>query len=162
MNNFDNRAKSWDTKSKIERSNAIAKSIAKNIKLNKNMDILDFGCGTGLLIFPLIQQVKSIHGIDLSPNMLDILEQKKGKFKNITSEIKGVFEVSSTYDLIISSMVMHHIKDMSALAKKLHNSLNHKGMIAIADLMKEDGSFHDSLDGIYSLGFSNDFLKKNF
>lgn len=162
MSNFNESAKDWDTESKIERGNAIANSIKNNIKLNKNMNILDFGCGTGLLIFPLIEKVGAVHGIDLAPNMLDILKEKGKTYKNLTTELTGIFEITSTFDLIMSSMVMHHIEDITKLAKKLYDSLNHGGMIAIADLMKEDGSFHDSLDGIYALGFSNDFLEKIF
>jgi len=162
MSNFNERAKDWDTESKIERGNAIARSIKNNIKLNKNMKILDFGCGTGLLIFPLIDEVGTAQGIDLSPNMLDILKEKGKSYKNLTTELTGIFEITSTFDLIMSSMVMHHIEDITKLAKKLYDSLNPNGVIAIADLMKEDGSFHDSLDGIYALGFSNDFLEKIF
>lgn len=162
MSNFNERAKNWDTESKIERSNAIAKSIKTNIKLDENMSILDFGCGTGLLIFPLIEEVGSVHGIDLAPNMLDILKEKSKNHKNLTTELTGIFEITSTFDLIMSSMVMHHIEDIRKLAKKLYDSLNPNGVIAIADLMKEDGSFHDSLDGIYALGFSNEFLEQIF
>jgi len=162
MNDFNERAKNWDTESKIERSNAIAKSIKKNIKLDKNMNILDFGCGTGLLIFPLIEEVGAVHGIDLASNMLDILKEKGKNHKNLTTEVRGIYEITSTFDLIMSSMVMHHIEDITKLAKKLYDSLNLDGMIAIADLMKEDGSFHDSLDGIYALGFSNTFLEQIF
>ncbi len=162
MSNFNERAKDWDTESKIERSNAIARSIKNNIKLDENMNILDFGCGTGLLIFPLIEKVGAVHGIDLSPNMLDILKEKGKDYKNLTTELTGIFEITSTFDLIMSSMVMHHIEDITKLAKKLYDSLNPNGVIAIADLMKEDGSFHGSLDGIYFLGFSNDFLEEIF
>jgi len=162
MSNFNERAKNWDVESKIERGNAIAKSIKTNIKLNKNMNVLDFGCGTGLLIFPLIEKVGAIHGIDLSPNMLDILKEKGKNYKNLTTELTGIFEITSTFDLIMSSMVMHHIENITKLAKKLYDSLNPHGMVAIADLMKEDGSFHDSLDGVYALGFSNEFLEKIF
>jgi len=162
MSNFNERAKDWDTESKIERSNAIARSIKNNIKLDKNMNILDFGCGTGLLIFPLIEKVGAVHGIDLSPNMLDILKEKGKDYKNLTTELTGIFEINSTFDLIMSSMVMHHIEDITKLAKKLYDSLNPNGVIAIADLMKEDGSFHGSLDEIYFLGFSNDFLEEIF
>lgn len=162
MNNFNESAKNWDTEAKVKLGSAIAKSIKKNIKLYKNMNVLDFGCGTGLLIFPLIDEVGTVHGIDLAPNMLDILKEKGRDYKNLTTELSGIFEITSTFDLIMSSMVMHHIEDITKLAKKLYDSLNPNGMIAIADIMKEDGSFHDSLDGIYFFGFSNEFLEKIF
>ena len=162
MNNFDNYAKNWNTETRIKCSHTIANSIKNNIKLNKNMDILDFGCGTGSLIFPLIDKVRTAHGIDLSSKMLDILKEKSKNYKNLTTELLGIFELSSVFDLIISSMVMHHIEDITELAKKLYNSLNPNGVIALADLMEEDGSFHNSMDGVFFLGFSNEFLDKVF
>ena len=162
MSIFNEYTKNLDETPEIKRGNAIANSIKSNIKLRKNMNVLDFGCGTGSLIFPLIEDVKEIHGIDLDTNKLDILKEKGKKFKNLTIELTGIFEITSTFDLIISSMVMHHIKDLTKLATKIYDSLNPKGIIAIGDLMEEDGSFHSSLDEVYALGFSSDLLKKTF
>jgi len=162
MSNLDLKAKNWDTKDKIDRSNTIAKVIKDNINLNKNMDVLDFGCGTGLLTYPLIQEVNSIKAIDLSSNMLEVLIEKNKENHNITTEVTGIFEITSQFDLITSSMVMHHIKDTPKLSKKLFTLLNDGGYIAMADLMKEDGSFHNSLEGIHSKGYTREFLEKTF
>ncbi|MCK5780221.1 MAG: class I SAM-dependent methyltransferase [Psychrilyobacter sp.] len=162
MDKFNNQAKKWDTEEKIKRGNSISKAIAKNINLNKQMNVLDFGCGTGLLIIPLLDKVKSIHGIDLAPNMLKVLDNKGEKYNNLTTELTNIFEIDSKFNLIMSSMVMHHIEDTPKLAEKLYDSLEPNGILAIADLSKEDGSFHDSLDGVYSLGYSNDYLEETF
>jgi len=162
MNNLNQYKKIWNAEAKIRCSNSIATSIKNNIKLNKNMNILDFGCGLGSLIFPLIEEVGTVHGIDISPKVLDILKEKGKDYENLTTELLGIFDLSSTYDLIISSMVMHHIEDMTKLAKKLYDSLNPNGIVALADLMEEDGSFHDSMDGVFALGFSNKYLNKIF
>jgi hypothetical protein len=40
-------------------------------------------------------------------------------------------------------MVLHHIKDVSAMLGKFKNMLVPGGFLAIADLYTEDGSFHD-------------------
>jgi len=162
MSNFDSQAKNWDTEDKINRGNAIAKTIIDQVKLNKNINALDFGCGTGLLTYSIIDYVKSVHAIDLSKNMLETLNNKNHDNKNITTELTGIFDISSKFDLIMSSMVMHHIEDTPKLARKLYDSITDHGAIAIADLIYEDGSFHDSQDGVFYNGFKFEVLDETF
>ena len=45
-------------------------------------------------------------------------------------------------DLIFTQMVLHHVGDVDYIIKKFYDLLNPGGFIAIADLYKEDGSFH--------------------
>jgi hypothetical protein len=51
---------------------------------------------------------------------------------------------------------MHHVKDIAAMFVKFYALLNDGGIIAIADLDKEDGSFHDEDTGVYHFGFARD------
>jgi len=162
MSNFDSRAKNWDTEEKINRSKSVADVIKKQVKLNNNMKVLDFGCGTGLLSYFLIDYVKSIHAIDLSENMLKILKEKNTDNKNITTELTGIFDINSKFDLIVSSMVMHHIENTPKLAKKLYDSTTDNGIVAIADLAFEDGSFHSSHEGVFYNGFKPEFIITTF
>lgn len=162
MNTFNKQAKNWDTEDKIKRSNSIAESIKKNVELDTNSKVLDFGCGTGLLTYPLIDSVKSIRAIDPSKNMLNILEEKNIDNKNIVTECIDIFQLTSKFDLIMSSMVMHHIDDTPKLAKKLYDSLEKNGTLAIADLLFEDGSFHSSQEGVYYNGFLAEDLFETF
>jgi ubiquinone/menaquinone biosynthesis C-methylase UbiE len=60
------------------------------------------------------------------------------------------------FDLIISSMTIHHIEDTLALFKKFHSLLKENGTIAIADLDSEDGSFHTDDTGVFHCGFDRD------
>ena len=56
-------------------------------------------------------------------------------------------------------MVMHHIKNINAIFAKFYRLLSPGGILAIADLYPEDGSFHDcALDVHY--GFDPDYLKE--
>ncbi|MCB4779371.1 MAG: hypothetical protein LGB53_07140 [Sulfurovum sp.] len=46
---FANKSKNWDMNSKrIRNTRNITELIVKNIKLNHNMELMDFGTGTGL------------------------------------------------------------------------------------------------------------------
>ncbi len=49
---FEHKSKSWDGKSvRVKNAKEIAEAIIENIRLNKNMHLLDMGAGTGLLSF---------------------------------------------------------------------------------------------------------------
>lgn len=53
-NSFDNRAATWDENpSRIELVENVSKLINSKINLQKTDEILDYGCGTGLLGYSL-------------------------------------------------------------------------------------------------------------
>ncbi|NTW91083.1 MAG: class I SAM-dependent methyltransferase, partial [Erysipelotrichaceae bacterium] len=47
--NFNDEANTWDTDKRIKRSKQISDFILKNIEIEKESTLLDFGCGTGLI-----------------------------------------------------------------------------------------------------------------
>jgi predicted TPR repeat methyltransferase len=67
LSNFDKRAKDWD---KSSRRFQVAKSfsdfVKDNTSLNKDYNLLDYGCGTGLVAYQFEDDVKSITGMDSS------------------------------------------------------------------------------------------------
>lgn len=156
---FDQDAPSWDDKpSRVKLAKDIADAIRSEIKLNSSMDVLDFGCGTGLLTLQLQPFVRSITGIDSSQGMLDVLNTKV-KNQNLTNvktcfldiEKDGIRE--GRYNLIVSSMTFHHIKNITYVLNKLYNVLLPEGILCIADLDTDDGQFHENNDGVFHSGF---------
>ncbi len=161
MSSFDARAQEWD---KNQRRRETAQKIASAIKecLPKSRyDILDFGCGTGLVSFELADIAKSIMGIDTSAKMVEQFNKKSGS-PNTKAYQTSLEELSDTFDLIVSSMTFHHIKDIEALIKELAAKLRPQGFICIADLVREDGSFHSDSTGVYHFGFDPGRLIQSF
>lgn len=165
MSRFNRVAKDWDKSDRRQATAyAIAKAIVDKINLNKDMEILDFGAGTGLLTKHICPFVKKITAIDNSEGMLKELEKNSKNWQdcNIKIEHNDILEFNSNtkFDAIISSMTMHHIKDIDKLFKKFSSLLKPKGFIAIADLMPEDGTFHShGNEDVYHFGFSKEFLE---
>ena len=63
-------------------------------------------------------------------------------------------DYTQKHDLIFCSMTLHHIKDAKRLLQHFTDLLNPGGYLAIADLVTEDGSFHEpSAEGIWHHGF---------
>jgi len=58
------------------------------------------------------------------------------------------------FDGVMSSMTLHHIKDVPVLLRKLHGLLHDGAFLAIADLQSEDGTFHNETMGVHHNGFA--------
>jgi predicted TPR repeat methyltransferase len=64
-NRFDQAAATWDEQPRrVKLAQAVAEDIGRQIHLSRDIDVLDFGCGTGLLTLALQPLVRSITGAD--------------------------------------------------------------------------------------------------
>ncbi|MET4083801.1 cyclopropane fatty-acyl-phospholipid synthase-like methyltransferase [Pedobacter sp. UYP30] len=140
----------------------IAQTILKNVSFSKVMHIMDFGSGTGLLLLQVAPYVGEITAIDISASMTEVLKSKKDSIDcklNILEMDLTTETLDTKFDAIISSMTIHHIARVQELFYKFYALLIDGGTIAIADLDKEDGTFHSEDTGIFHLGFDrNEFL----
>ncbi|MFH0893798.1 MAG: methyltransferase domain-containing protein [Bacteroidota bacterium] len=165
MNEFDEKALTWDDNIlNIERAKAIADKIKDQVPLNKDMRGFEYGCGTGLLSLNLISALKSITMADSSDGMLQVL-RKKIQLQNITNmdvvnmDLVTDENVSEKFDIIFTAMTIHHIEDVPSILSNFYHMLSPNGFLCIADLDKEDGSFHGpEFKG--HLGFDRAYLKK--
>ena len=162
---FADKSKSWDMNSRrVKNAQAIANLILKNINLNKNMHIMDFGAGTGLLSYFISEHVNKITAIDNSPSMLEKFREKSPLFACHTEvlelDLSKELPNNLIYDGIISSMTIHHIQDIEDIFIKMYNMIPKDGFIALADLDTEDGTFHSNNEGVFHFGFDRNDLKK--
>jgi ubiquinone/menaquinone biosynthesis C-methylase UbiE len=148
MTNFDERAKDWDSDpKKVERARAVADAIRSAIPLTPKMTTLEYGCGTGLLSFALQSNLGPITLADTSQGMLDVLSEKIAA-AGVTNMRPARLDLSTDllpaerFDLTYSLMTLHHIENAKEILKKFHALLEPSGILCIADLDKEDGSFH--------------------
>ena len=159
---FKEKSKTYSKDSKRVRNvHNIADGILKRIKYSKDMHLMDFGSGTGLLTIQIAPYVKKITGVDMSPSMNETLLANKDQVScelevleiDLSSE-----EIKQKFDGIISSMTLHHIEDIENLFKKFYSMLKNNGTIALSDLYTEDGSFHSENTGVFHLGFDEEFI----
>jgi len=139
----------------------LSEAILKNVEYKKDMSIMDFGSGTGLLSLHIAPYVERITAIDISKSMNDVLREKADSFPceiEILEVDLSKTSIDKKFDGIISSMSIHHIYDIKNLMKKFHIMLEDGGSIAICDLDSEDGSFHSVDTGVFHNGFDREEL----
>ncbi|MEI7694906.1 MAG: class I SAM-dependent methyltransferase [Chlorobium sp.] len=149
---FNREAAEWDAN---PQRRAVALTVAKAIitatSPNKTMHALEFGCGTGLLTMEIAPLVKTLRAIDTSREMLAVLKEKirtsgiesiEASCINLSSPSECALH-NSSFELIYSSMTLHHIDDTAGFLNRLSTLLSPGGTLALADLDMEDGLFHD-------------------
>jgi len=155
---FDQAAVTWDLEDRrVALARAVAAAIRQTLSLSREMDVLDFGCGTGLVTLELAPLVGSIAGADASQGMLRTLAEKAGArdlaVRLVALAEEGAPALRGPYHLITSSMTLHHIADVPGLLGQFFQALHPGGQVALADLDTEDGRFHDSPSGVHHQGF---------
>ena len=145
---FDSKARQWDDNPVFqERGLKIADAVRRSVPLNREMSALDYGCGTGLLSFPLKDELGPILMADSSPGMLEVVAEKIAA-QGVTNMTPVKLDLladplpAQRFDLIVTSMTLHHVPDTDAILAVFHALLNPGGYLCIADLDQEDGSFH--------------------
>ena len=165
---FDKEATTWDeVPARVKLANDIAAAILNENLLTSNMDVLDFGCGTGLLTLKLQSVVHSITGVDSSRGMIDVLKAKidKQNLPNVRTQYLDTEKdniLEGTYHLIVSGMTLHHVKEIRPLLDQFYKILTSSGYLCIADLDLDDGQFHSNNDGIFHFGFDRALLRRDF
>ena len=149
---FNREAALWDENPQRRAlAQCVAKAIIAVANPEKNMHALEFGCGTGLVTLEIAPLVKTVSAVDTSQEMLAVLRDK--------IKISGIANVEATcldfslpsgsewheksFELIYSSMTLHHIDDTEGFLSRISNFLSPGGILAFADLDLEDGLFHD-------------------
>ncbi|MDD5170615.1 MAG: class I SAM-dependent methyltransferase [Syntrophales bacterium] len=166
--NFDQAAASWDENpGRIKLADDVASAIRREITLTKDMDVLDYGCGTGLITLGIQPFVNTVTGIDSSEGMLNILADKisRQKLTNVSArhlDMEAGEMLPDRFHLIVSSMTLHHIRHPEILIKQLSENLHAGGALCIADLDPDDGLFHGENQAAFHPGFERSHMKDMF
>ena len=160
---FEEKSKEWDKNSLVRQlSTHIGEAIVRELPLHKQMHVMDFGAGTGLISGHVAPHVEQITAVDISESMLNKLMEKealKGKVSTCCQDILKE-SLDQEFDLIMSAMAMHHVEDTAKMVQTFAEHLKQDAYVALADLDTEDGSFHgENNAGVYHLGFNRDDLQ---
>jgi len=134
---LDGLSEYWDLLTPAERSKFRRKQIAL-MDIREGEKVLEVGCGTGVLsILSKLAagEAGEVEGIDIAPAMIARAQQKAGRAKlKIGFKAASIDELpnpDSYFDLVISSMMFHH----------LPVDIKKRGLEEIFRVLKEEGRF---------------------
>lgn len=166
IDRFNEIAASWDENAgRVGTASGVARSMLAALELSGDERALEFGCGTGLVTALMAGSVQHVTAADSAPGMLEVLDRKRKELgldnvQTLQADVSAETPPGS-YDLIFSSMTLHHIQDVAALFRRLAGLLAPGGRVALADLDAEDGSFHGAdKPGIAHHGFKRSAVEQ--
>jgi tRNA (cmo5U34)-methyltransferase len=164
---FDAAAATWDqNEQRLQMALGIARAMADHLQLAGSEVVLDYGTGTGVVGLRLASLAKQVICADSSRAMLDVLDGKvqSSGLRNVQAVLldleRGRQDVDlPPFDVVVSSMAMHHIADTGVLLSSFFAFLKPAGRIALADLDTEPGDFHADNTGVEHFGFDRGKLE---
>ena len=143
----------WDPEGKFKplhkfnpiRIKYIKESIINNFNLkNKSkplygINILDVGCGGGLLSEPISRMGANVTGIDASDKNIKIakLHSKKNKLKiNYLCSSPEKLKIKKKFDVILNMEIVEHVEDLDFFLKSCSKLLKKNGLMFVATINK--------------------------
>ncbi len=137
---MDQSTKFWDKIAESYSKQPIAEEATYQKKLQvtreyfqPDMEVLEFGCGTGSTAITHAPYVKYIHAIDLSSKMIEIAQNKADaeKVTNVTFEQSTIEEISvsdQTLDAVLGLSILHLLDNKEEVIAKVHRMLKPGGI----------------------------------
>ena len=134
----------------------IKDNIIKNFKLNstikplKKINILDIGCGGGLLTEPMCRLGANVVGIDASQKNIDIAKfhaKKNGLKINYLCTTPEDLKIKKKFDVILNMEIVEHVENVNFFLKKSSELLKKNGLMFIATLNKTLKSYAFAIIG---------------
>ncbi|WP_075485034.1 bifunctional 2-polyprenyl-6-hydroxyphenol methylase/3-demethylubiquinol 3-O-methyltransferase UbiG [Candidatus Pelagibacter communis] len=143
----------WDPEGKFKplhkfnptRIKYIKENIINNFKLKNKLrplsgiDILDIGCGGGLLSEPMSRLGANVTGIDASDKNIKIakLHSKKNKLKiNYLCSSPEKLKINKKFDVILNMEIVEHVEDVDFFLKSCSKLLKKNGLMFVATINK--------------------------
>ncbi|MEP1930284.1 MAG: class I SAM-dependent methyltransferase [Paracoccaceae bacterium] len=101
--------------------------------LDADMNVLEFGCGTGSTALCHAPQVKHIRSIDISPKMIEIAQEKakSRQVQNVSFEVGTLDDVdvpTESFDAVLGMSILHLLQDRDGAMLKVHHLLKPGGV----------------------------------
>ncbi|MBT0962832.1 class I SAM-dependent methyltransferase [Denitromonas iodatirespirans] len=122
-----------------------------------DMQVLEFGCGTGTTAISHAPHVAQIRAIDVSPKMLDIARQKAAAagVSNVRfeqSSIDALAAADASFDVVMGHSILHLLRDKDAAIAKVHRLLKPGGVFITSTTCAGDSPKLRAIGFVLSIG----------
>jgi 2-polyprenyl-6-hydroxyphenyl methylase/3-demethylubiquinone-9 3-methyltransferase len=116
----------------------------------KGLNILDIGCGGGLLSEPITRLGAKVTAIDASKKNIQVAKfhAKKNSLKiNYLCSSPEKLNLNKKFDVVLNMEIVEHVEDLNFFIKKSSNLLKKNGLMFIATLNKTFKSYMFAIIG---------------
>jgi predicted TPR repeat methyltransferase len=124
---YNVRARFWDQESTYFAHALVADALRAHAR--SRLDILDIGCGTGLVGAAVRASAQRLDGVDLSPAMLEKAQAKSVYDRLEQADILSFLSAHpNRYDAILGAATLIHFGNLAALFQAAAASLRENGL----------------------------------
>lgn len=133
----------------------VLEQIHTAIKPTRLMNLLDLGCGPGIVTAALAPEVREVVAYDLTPEMLDQARKRcqEAGLKNVRFELGKAEDLpfeKETFDGIVTRLTIHHFPDPRRVMDEAVRVTRRNGKIVVADVVSsendEEAGLHNALE----------------
>jgi 2-polyprenyl-3-methyl-5-hydroxy-6-metoxy-1,4-benzoquinol methylase len=140
MKRMDRSEKFWDKQAESYTRPQQSVELAENkdyrtvLKyLDINDTVLDYGCAGGIVANAITDKAKEVHGIDISPRMIEIARAHASErgIKNIHYAQGTIFDESyekESFNMILAFRILHMLEDLPAVIRRMNDLLKPGGI----------------------------------
>jgi ubiquinone/menaquinone biosynthesis C-methylase UbiE len=135
---WDKQAPGYDQRNLRTYQNAYDRSIQKaRAVLSPDQEVLEIGCGTGIISLGIAPFVKSVAATDISPEMIAVAKSKAESLSIANAEFRvcdgySLPYDSQAFDVVLLFNVLHFVKEPAALLHEAHRLLRPSGYLVSA------------------------------
>lgn len=96
------------------------------------LELLDYGCGSGVLLKALAPKGHRLCGVDVSPGMLDAARKNLAGLTVTLETVEGVVHASRQFDGVTCLGVIEYVPDAEALLHRLGDRVRGGGFLILS------------------------------
>jgi ubiquinone/menaquinone biosynthesis C-methylase UbiE len=139
---FNRQAKNYDNSGLVKSYQRRTQDLViEDMRLEKGMNILDLGCGTGeatLEIASRLEGTGKVIGLDLSEKMIEVAKQKLTKlaYTNVDFIVGSASDLDydGYFDYVLSTNAFHHFDNKIEVFSKVWKALKYQGAFLAQDI----------------------------
>jgi len=133
----------------------VLEQIRAAIKPTRMMNLLDLGCGPGIVTAAMAPDVREAVAYDLTPEMLDKAKQRcqEAGLKNVRFELGSAEHLpfpDESFDSVVTRLTIHHFLDPRRVMKEVVRVTRRNGKVVVADVVSsendEEAALHNALE----------------
>jgi ubiquinone/menaquinone biosynthesis C-methylase UbiE len=137
------------------RNQQILQQLYDFVGFSETDELLDVACGSGEFAIFCANRIRRVHGIDISPKMVQLANQQLAvtPLPNLSFECHDVEDLpceSNSFSVVMSRSAFHHMEDYSRVFEEMVRCCRKGGLLCVEDLAAYDiqhvNDFFNDLD----------------
>ncbi len=117
----------------------------------KGKKVLDAGAGTGRLTVELARLGAEVTVLDISEEMLKILQKKNPKVKIVVGDVENMPFEKESFDLVVAAFVIVHLKNPIRFFDEVYRGLKDGGKFLVTNIHQKEPPEGETSEGLVKI-----------